>query len=51
MLLKKKLNEERLANEKINSVEHTPLFNKNFFINEELDSLQKQLNEIVKKKN
>ena len=50
-LLKKKLNEERLANEKINSVEHTPLFNKNFFINEELDSLQKQLNEIVKKKN
>ena len=49
-LLKKKINEERIEKEKKDNVERIPLLNKNFLINEELDSLQKQLNEFTKKK-
>lgn len=49
-LLKKKINEERIEKEKKENVEIIPLLNKNFLINEELDSLQKQLNEFTKKK-
>lgn len=50
-LLKKKINEERIEKEKKDNIERIPLLNKNFLINEELDSLQKQLNEFTKKKN
>lgn len=49
-LLKKKINEERIEKEKKDNVERIPLLNKNFLINEELDTLQKQLNEFTKKK-
>ena len=49
-LLKKKINEERIEKEKKDNIERIPLLNKNFLINEELDSLQKQLNEFTKKK-
>ena len=49
-LLKKKINEERIEKEKKENLERIPLLNKNFLINEELDSLQKQLNEFTKKK-
>lgn len=49
-LLKKKINEERIEKEKKDNVERIPILNKNFLINEELDSLQKQLNEFTKKK-
>ncbi len=49
-LLKKKINEERIEKEKKGNVERIPLLNKNFLINEELDTLQKQLNEFTKKK-
>lgn len=49
-LLKKKINEERIEKEKKDNVERIPLLNKNFLINEELDTLQKQLNEFAKKK-
>ena len=49
-LLKKKINEERIEKEKKDNVERIPLLNKNFLINEELDLLQKQLNEFTKKK-
>ena len=49
-LLKKKINEERIEKEKKDNVERIPLLNKNFLINEELNSLQKQLNEFTKKK-
>lgn len=49
-LLKKKINEEKIEKEKKDNVERIPLLNKNFLINEELDSLQKQLNEFTKKK-
>lgn len=49
-LLKKKINEERIEKEKKDNVERIPLLNKNFLINEELDILQKQLNEFAKKK-
>lgn len=49
-LLKKKINEERIEKEKKDNVERIPLLNKNFLINEELDTLQKQLNDFAKKK-
>lgn len=49
-LLKKKINEERIEKEKKDNIERIPLLNKNFLINEQLDSLQKQLNEFTKKK-
>lgn len=49
-LLKKKINEESIEKEKKDNLERIPLLNKNFLINEELDSLQKQLNEFTKKK-
>ena len=39
-LLKKKINEERIEKEKKGNVERIPLLNKNFLINEELDTFR-----------
>ena len=44
------MNEESKEKKKKDNVERIPLLNKNFLINEELDTLQKQLNEFTKKK-
>ena len=46
-LLKKKINEDNELLKNKNSVEKVPLYNKNFFVNERLDSLQKQLEVLV----
>jgi hypothetical protein len=48
-LLKRRIEEEAERKEKENTVEKTALYDKNFFINERLNSLQKQLTEIVNK--
>lgn len=48
-MLKKRISEETQKNERENDVERTALYDKNFFINERLNSLQKQLTEIVNK--
>lgn len=46
-LLKKKINEDNEQLKNNTNVEKVPLYNKNFFVNERLDALQKQLENLV----
>lgn len=46
-LLKKKINEDNEQLKNKSNVEKVPLYNKNFFVNERLDALQKQLENLV----
>lgn len=46
-LLKKKINEDNEQLKNKTNVEKVPLYNKNFFVNERLDALQKQLENLV----
>lgn len=50
-LLNKKIASESAEKNKINKVEQTKLYNKNFVINEELNSMSKMLTELYKENN